>query len=172
MTKKVLAIMVAIVMVFTAISATAASAATTTEATESEVSAGKVYEFVVEPDENGVIAIPMPLTRDDDDDDEPIVDDTWIFKNEYTGADRVYYCNYIQFSARATDHNGSPVGDEIAIWLKDHYISSQLSTAYADGTWYNFNNIPVSYGDTYYFFYKNITSSTRKIRINMMIYAL
>ena len=74
--------------------------------------------------------------------------------------------------AKATDFNGSPVGDEIAIVLYDQYGIPQLSTIYADGSWYGFNNISVNYGESYYFYFDNVTSNTRKIRITFEVYTL
>ena len=163
MTKKIIALILSTIMLITAVSATAFAAEV--PATE-ELSAGNSYEFVVEPDENGMIAIPSSLTS------TLVADNTWEFRNHYTGADRVYNCNYIMFSARATDFNGSPVGDTISIDLNDYYGNVQTFNIDADDTWYNFNNITVNYGDTAYFYYKNLTSSIRKIRITMRIYTL
>lgn len=163
MTKKIIALILSTIMLITAVSATAFAAEV--PATE-ELSAGNYYEFVVEPDENGMIAIPSSLTS------TLVADNTWEFRNHYTGADRVYNCNYIMFSARITDFNGSPVGDLIEIKLKDYYTNEQTFVTYADGGWYSFNNISVNYGDTYYFYYDNLSSSIRKIRITMRIYTL
>lgn len=163
MTKKIIALILSTIMLITAVSATAFAAEV--PATE-ELSAGNYYEFVVEPDENGMIAIPSSLTS------TLVADNTWEFRNHYTGADRIYNCDYIMFSARATDFNGSPVGDEIAIDFKNYYSDVQSFTVYADDTWYNYNNIEVDYGDTCFFYYKNLTSSIRKIRITMRIYTL
>lgn len=163
MTKKIIALILSTILLITAVSATAFAAEV--PATE-ELSAGNYYEFVVEPDENGMIAIPSSLTS------TLVADNTWEFRNHYTGADRIYNCDYIMFSARITDFNGSPVGDTISIDLKDYYSNVQNFIVYADDYWYSFNNVQVNYGDTYYFYYENLTSSIRKIRITMRIYTL
>ena len=167
MTKKILAIILAVIMAITAVSATA-FAAEVPASKSAEETTGNVYKFVVEPNENGVFAIPNPnSTRS-----TLVFDNTWEFRNHYTGSTMVFYSNYIQISAKATDFNGSPVGDEIAIELYDSYGGSQLSTIYADGTWYNYNSIPVNYGDSYYFYFDNVTSNIRKIRITFEVYTL
>ena len=167
MTKKLLAIVLAVIMAITAVSATAFAAEVPADE-NTEANTGNVYTFVVEPDENGVFAIPNPNpTRS-----TLVFDNTWEFRNHYTGSTMVFYSNYIQISAKATDFNGSPVGDQIAIELYDIYGTSQLSTIYADGTWYNYNSIPVVYGDSYYFYFDNLTSNIRKIRITFEVYTL
>ena len=162
-TKGIISILVAIIMVLTAVSSTAFAA----EVPAEETSDGNYYEFTFEADGSGVIAIPTEPTRA-----TLIYDNTWDFRNHYTGPDMVLNCDYIRFSAYASDYNGNASGDEIAIDLKNYSYDVQSFTAYADNSWYNYNNIEVDYGDTYYFYYENLPSSTRKLHITMRVYTL
>ena len=166
-TKGIISILVAIIMAFTAVSATAFAAEVPAGVPAEETSEGNYYEFTVEADGSGVIAIPTEPTRA-----TLIYDNTWDFRNHYTGPDMVLNCDYIKFSAYVTDYNGNASGDTVAIDLNDYYLNTQTSIVYADGTWYNFNNISVNYGDTYYFYYDNLTSNTRKLHITMRVYTL
>lgn len=120
-------------------------------------------EFEVTPDmidENGMIAIPASVTS--------LVDQTFSFTNYHRGADRKYYQTTLQFSVTITGPNNTYPGDAVAIDLKDYNGNTQYFTAYADGATYFFST-SIVYGRTYYFYYKNMSSSTRTLTVHMVI---
>lgn len=119
--------------------------------------------------ENGRIMINFRDGDDEEDDDEGEIDQTWYFTSYHRGADRSYNATSLTFAAKITDSNGNAVGDQIFIRLQDYYGTDLGFTFYADGAWYGQGNLSIVSGRTYYFTYSNLTSSTRMMRIRMII---
>lgn len=100
-----------------------------------------------------------------------LVDNSWTFVHTHQGSNRSYPYNTIGFKVIITASNGSAVNDRISIELHDTVNSGvQYYTAYANGNWYVKNNISIVPNRNYYFFYRNLSSSTRNIKIHMVIY--
>ena len=160
--KKLQAVLVAAVLAFCGFTTTAFAAeeqsAINVDMTEEHGS----YEFDITPDmvdENGMVAI-----------SKGSIDQSWNFTHTHQGSNRTYSSSSISFSAKITDSNGNAVGDQISIDLKEsNGVTHGHYTAYADGTWYGNNNIPIVSGDTYYFYYTNESSSSRTMKIRMII---
>lgn len=173
--KKTISILMAVIMAMFSFSATAFAAeepaADAAQAVVEDVPEGaevlEVIDFDVTPDmvdENGAIAVPVDRSV-------TLVDQTWTWTNYHHGSNRSYNYSTIGFKCRITDSNGNAVGDEISIQLHDTYTGdTQYFTAYADGGWYWNNNISIVSGRQYYFYYDNLSSSTRTMKIHMVIY--
>lgn len=100
-----------------------------------------------------------------------LVDNTWTFTNHHQGSNRSYGCTSIGFKVQITDSNGNAVSDRISIQLHDTVNGgTQYYTAYANGNLYYHNNISIIANRAYYFSYKNLSSSSRNIKIHMIIY--
>ena len=94
---------------------------------------------------------------------------TFSFTDTYTDIDRCYDTTYLRFGFYMYEAGtGAAVGDEVAIDLKDYYGTDLGFTAYADKSWYNFQ-VPIYTGETYYFELENLTSSTRMLKVKLMI---
>lgn len=157
--KKLQALALAAIMAVVGFSTTAFAAEVEPSAEDQQV----VVDFDITPDmvdENGMIAIPVS-TRS-------LVDQTFYFTNYHRGADRTYYKSSLQFSITITDSNGNCTGDKVSVQLKDYYGNIQYYTAYANGSTYGFNT-SIVYGRTYYFYYDNVSSSTRELKVHMVI---
>ena len=177
--KKAVSILMAVIMAMFSFTATAfaaekpaADAATAVVTVDEDVPEGaevlEVIDFDVTPDmvdENGMIAIPASVTS------TTLVDQSWTFTNYHQGSNRSYAYSTIGFSVRITDSNGSSVSDKISIELHDTVGGSvQYFTAYGNGAWYGNSNISIVANRQYFFYYDNVSSSTRTMSIHMVIY--
>ena len=94
---------------------------------------------------------------------------TFSFTDTYTDIDRCYDNSYLRFGFYMYEAGtGAAVGDEVAIDLKDYYGTDLGFTAYADKSWYNFQ-VPIYINNPYYFELENLTSSTRTLKVKLMI---
>lgn len=128
----------------------------------------EVIDIDVTPDmvdENGMIAVPTSITS------TTLVDQTWTWTNYHQGSNRSYSYSTIGFKCQITDSNGNAVSDEISVELHDTVSGSvNYYTAYANGGWYGYGSISIVSGRQYYFYYDNLSSSTRSMKIRMVIY--
>ena len=168
--KKAISILMAVIMVMFCLSATAF--AEEAPAAEMDIPEGaevlEVIDFEVTPDmvdENGMIAIPASITS------TTLVDQSWNFTGSHTGSTRSYGYSTIGYKVEITASNGTKVSDRISIELHDTNNGDvQYFTAYGDGALYGENNIAITSSHSYYFYYKNVSSSTRTMKIHMVIY--
>lgn len=176
--KKTVSILMAVIMAMFSFTATAFAAEPAADAAVAEVieeadlpEGAEVLDVItidVTPDmvdENGTIAIPASVTS------TTLVDQTWTWTNYHQGSSRSYGYSTIGFKAQITASNGTAVSDEISIQLHDTTNgATQYFTAYANGGWYGYSNISIVSGRQYYFYYNNLSSSTRTMKIRMVIY--
>lgn len=145
----------------TATSTTTAATATTAMNLPEEAEVIDVIDF----DFDTNISIPITITS------TTLVNNTWTFRNHHQGSTRKYAYNTIGFKIQVTDSNGNAVSDRISIQLHDTVNGgTQYYTAYANGALYGYNNISIVANRNYYFCYDNLSSSTRMIKIHMIIY--
>lgn len=172
--KKTVSILMAVIMAMFSLPMAAfaaedtAAEAATTAVVEDVPEGAEVLEVIdleVTPDENGMIAIPASITS------TTLVDQSWTFTNYHQGSNRSYAYSTIGFRVQITASNGTAVSDEVSIQLHDTYTGDvQYFTAYGNGVWYSNNNISIVSGRQYYFYYKNLSSSSRTMKIHMVIY--
>ena len=128
----------------------------------------EVIDIDVTPDmvdENGLIDVTDAIKS------VTLVDQTWTWTNYHQGSNRSYNYSTIGFKAKISDSNGNAVGDTISVELHDTTNgATQYFTVYADNNWAYNNNISIVSGRQYYFYYDNLSSSTRSMKIRMVIY--
>ncbi len=120
-----------------------------------------VMEFEITPE---MMSMAKPVTPSDP------VNEPFNVTGEHTGSSRIYYGNTVKYLIRITDTNGNPVDNMFAVKL---YNSSNVlvheGQMWADGLYHEFLNIPISYGQTYYFKYALAYGNLRTVRIHMQI---
>lgn len=98
-----------------------------------------------------------------------VANNTWNVTGTHTGSTRAYYGNTLRYQITVTDVNGNPVGNMISLQL---YTSSNAKI-YEKPLWADGNevreNIPISYGSSYYFKYALAYGDMRPLKVHMII---
>ena len=98
-----------------------------------------------------------------------LANDSWDMLWEYTGKIRSYPGNTVRYQITVTDTNGNSVTNMISLQL---YNSSNAKIyekpLWADGKEVR-EEIPISYGSSYYFKYALAYGDMRPLRIHMVI---
>ena len=150
--KKAMSILLATIITFTAVFA----CTTTAFAAETTSEKSTIIELDVDPDINN-----NPRST--------VTTFFFTFADTYTDIDRYYDTTYLRIGFNICEAStGLGVGDEVAISLKDYYDDEDILFVDADAGWHNFQ-IPIYTGIAYYLEFENLTSSTRILKVKVMI---
>lgn len=119
------------------------------------------YEFdVPQTSAEGDYGI-MPLT----------IDQTFNMTSSHRGGDRTYSGNKLSISTEITGANGNAVDNTVSVQLHDYNHSYALFSANlpADGRLRTYQDISITAGRTYYFYYKVLSGTSRTLKVRMII---
>lgn len=122
----------------------------------------ETVEFEITPNENTEVVSLMATSN---------VDDTFNVYLNHTGSSRTYSGKYIRYTIKVTDANGNPVDNILAVQFLDSATNTlrRENQFWADGSISAVQDIPVSFGQSYYFKYLLAYGTARTLRIRMTI---